>query len=135
SALCIWLGWMELPNDILQVLVAWGLLAWLGASIALLVGGGTAHSDTVERIWGPTAYLLFPLSGAAYFVDWMPKRFQETVLWVPMVHGIEMMRDGYFGPSVHTHYSVSYLALCCTLLTLAGLFLVHEAGRRLEMIT
>jgi capsular polysaccharide transport system permease protein len=135
SLLWISIGWMEPPRNILLVLAAWGLLAWFGASLALMIGGGTAHSDIVERFWHPTAYLLFPLSGAAFMVDWMPTRFQEAILWIPMVHGTEMLRDGFFGSAVRTHYSPQYMALCCSFLTLAGLILVKEAGRRIELET
>jgi capsular polysaccharide transport system permease protein len=135
STLWISLGWMEPPSDILRVLIAWLLLASFGASLALVIGGGTAHSELIERIWHPAAYLLFPLSGAAYMVDWMPQRFQEMVLWIPMVHGVEMLRDGFFGSAVRTHYSAEYLAIWCALLTLAGLVLVREAGRRIEVQT
>jgi capsular polysaccharide transport system permease protein len=135
STVWISLGWMEPPSDILRVLRAWGLLAWFGASLALIIGGGTAHSEIVERIWHPAAYLLFPLSGAAFMVDWMPTHFQQILLWIPMVHGVEMLRDGYFGSAVHTHYSAQYLVLSCSLLTLAGLVLVKEAGRRIEVQT
>jgi capsular polysaccharide transport system permease protein len=133
----VWIscGWMDPPNDVLRVLAAWALLAWFGASLALIVGGGTAHHETIERIWHPTAYLLFPLSGAAFMVDWMPSRVQSVVLWVPMVHGVEMLRAGFFGSTVHTHYDAEYLALCCALLTLIGLVLVKEAGRRIEVQT
>jgi capsular polysaccharide transport system permease protein len=135
STVWISLGWMEPPRDVLLVLSAWGLLAWFGTSLALLIGGGAAHSEIVERIWHPAAYLLFPLSGAAFMVDWMPPRFQQAVLWIPMVHGTEMLRDGYFGSVLHTHYSAQYLALSCALLTLVGLILVKEAGRRIELET
>jgi capsular polysaccharide transport system permease protein len=135
STVWISLDWMEPPSDMLRVLAAWGFLAWFGAALALIVGGGTAHSEMVERLWHPAAYLLFPLSGAAFMVDWMPKRFQEMVLWVPMVNGVEMLRDGFFGPAVRTHYNAQYLALCCALLTLAGLTLVKEAGRKVEVQT
>jgi ABC-type polysaccharide/polyol phosphate export permease len=135
STVWISLGWMDPPTDVLLVLVAWLLLAWFGASLALLIGGGTAYSDTVERLWHPAAYLLFPMSGAAFMVDWMPRQLQQVVLWLPMVHGVEMLRDGYFGASVHTHYNAAYLAICCALLTLAGLTLVKEAGRRVEIQT
>src|SRR5467141_2201772 len=135
STIWISLGWMEPPSDFLLVLFAWGLLAWFGSSLGLIIGGGTAHSELVERLWHPVAYLLFPLSGAAFMVDWMPSRFQAIVLWVPMVHGTEMLRDGFFGSTVRTHYSVEYLALFCALLTLTGLILVREAGRRIELET
>jgi capsular polysaccharide transport system permease protein len=135
SIIWISLGLMEPPSDILLVLLAWILLAWWGASLALIVGGGSAHSEMIERIWHPTAYLFFPISGAGFMVDWMPPRFQEFLLWVPMVDGVEMLRDGYFGSAVRTHYSAEYLTLCCALVTVAGLGLVKEAGRRIEILT
>jgi ABC-type polysaccharide/polyol phosphate export permease len=127
-----WGGWMELPADPLKVVGGWLMLAWFGAALALLIGAGTAYSPIAERLWHPAAYLLFPISGAAFMVDWLRPEFQEMVLALPMVHGVEMLRDGYFGDKVTTHYSVGYMALCCLLLTLAGLFLVREAGRRVE---
>jgi len=135
STVWISLGWMEPPTDALKVLSAWGLLAWFGGSMALIIGGGTAHSEIVERIWHPTAYLLFPLSGAGFMVDWVSPRFQEVLLWIPMVQGTEMLRDGFFGATVRTHYNAQYLALCCALLTFFGLALVREAGRRIEILT
>lgn len=124
--------WIEPPIDLLQVVFGWLMLAWFGASLALLVGAATAYSEIVERIWHPTSYLLFPLSGAAFMVDWLPPAGQEAVLLLPMVHGVEMIREGYFGNAVRTHYDVGYMALCCLGLTLVGLYLVREAGRRVE---
>jgi ABC-type polysaccharide/polyol phosphate export permease len=127
-----WFEWMPLPVDPLKVVFGWIMLAWFGASLALLIGAGTAYSPIAERLWHPAAYLLFPLSGAAFMVDWLPPRFQEGVLLLPMVHGVEVLRDGYFGNAVRTHYSLGYMAMCCLVLTLLGLYLVREAGRRVE---
>ena len=50
-----------------------------------------------------------------------------------MVHGVEMVREGYFGSTVRTHYDLGYMAMCCLALTLVGLFLVRDAGRRAEI--
>jgi capsular polysaccharide transport system permease protein len=72
------------------------------------------------------------LSGAAFMVEWLPPRGQEVVLLLPMVHGVEMVREGFFGNAVRTHYDASYMALCCLVLTLIGLLLVRDAGRRVE---
>jgi ABC-type polysaccharide/polyol phosphate export permease len=132
AAYFTWMGWMPLPIDPLKVVFGWLLLAWFGASLALLVGAGTAYTPIAERLWHPAAYLLFPLSGAAFMVDWLPPAFQELVLLLPMVHGVELLRDGYFGNAVRTHYAVGYIAVACLVLTLAGLVLVREAGRRVE---
>jgi ABC-type polysaccharide/polyol phosphate export permease len=132
SALFTFIGWMPLPNDPLKVVFGWLMLAWFGASLALLIGAGTAFSEIIERLWHPTAYLLFPLSGAAFMVDWLPAGMQKIVLLLPMVHGVEMLRAGYFGNVVPTHYDVGYMALCCLSLSLVGLYVVRQASRRVE---
>lgn len=133
SAAFIAAGWMSPPVDMLGVLKGWLMLCWFGTALALVVGGATAYSDTVEKFWHPISYLLFPLSGAASMVDWLPQNLQELNLLIPMVHGVEMLRDGFFGGAVRTHYDTGYLAMASLVLTLIGLMLVAGAGRRVEV--
>jgi capsular polysaccharide transport system permease protein len=128
----VFLGWMPVPDNMALVLGGWFMLAWFGASLAMLIGGGTAFSPLVHRLWHPIAYLLFPMSGAAFMVEWLPKRLQEAVLLLPMVHGIELLRRGYFGNVVRTHYDIGYMAECCVVLTLCALYVVRQASRRVE---
>jgi capsular polysaccharide transport system permease protein len=132
SLLFIFVGWMPEPIDLLKVVFGWLMLAWFGASLALLIGAGSAFSDIVERLWHPAAYLLFPLSGAAFMVEWLPANLQKVVLLLPMVHGTEMIREGFFGNVVPTHYNVGYMATCCLVLSLAGLYVVRQVSRRVE---
>jgi ABC-type polysaccharide/polyol phosphate export permease len=132
SFVFIYIGLMNPPVDLLLVLEGWLMLAWFGASLALLIGGGTAFSHIVHRIWQPVAYLLFPMSGAAFMVEWMPTKLQSVVLLLPMVHGVEMIRQGYFGDVVRTHYDLGYMATCCLVLSLASLYVVREASKRIE---
>jgi len=132
SMLFIYLGWMEFPVDALQVFFGFFMLAWFGTALALVIAAATSFSHVVEKLWQPTTYLLFPLSGAAFMVDWLPPAFREVVLFLPMVHGIELLREGYFGNIVRTYYDVGYMASICMLLTLFGLWLVREASRRVE---
>jgi capsular polysaccharide transport system permease protein len=124
--------WIEPPVDVLWVLVGWTMLAWFGAALATLLGAATAYSEIVERIWHPAAYLLFPLSGAAFMVEWLPPAARETVLLLPMVHGVEIIREGYFGDIVRTHYDLSYMAAVNLVLTLIGLALMRDAANRVE---
>jgi capsular polysaccharide transport system permease protein len=126
------IGWMPVPDNLMLVLGGWLMLAWFGASLALLVGGGCAFSSLVHRLWHPTAYLLFPMSGAAFMVEWLPTKLQTIVLYLPMVHGVELLRHGYFGNVVQTHYDVGYMAECCLILSLCAYYLVREASRRVE---
>ena len=123
---------MKVPADFLLTITGWLMLAWFGASLGLLIGAGTACSPIVERLWHPAAYLFFPISGAAFMVDWLPRKFQTVVLLLPTVHGVEMLRHGYFGNVVPSHYDIGYMAACCLVLSLAGLLVVRGAARRVE---
>ena len=132
SLLFMSIGWMPPPIDLLEVVSGWLMLAWFGASLALLIGAATAFSEVVDRLWHPAAYLLFPLSGAAFMVDWMPQKMQQVILLLPMVHGTEILREGWFGNLVKTHHDIQYMAACCLILSLAGLYVQQEARRRIE---
>jgi ABC-type polysaccharide/polyol phosphate export permease len=132
SVILVFIGWMDPPVNAALVLSGWLMLAWFGASLALVIGGGASFSPIVYRLWHPAAYLLFPMSGAAFMVDWLPLKLQKAVLLLPMVHGVEMIRLGYFGNVAPPHYDVQYMAVCCLVLSFAGLYLVREAGRRNE---
>ena len=97
--------------------------------MALLLGTWAEQSEVVEKVWHPAAYLLFPLSGAAFLVDALPKEFASVVLWIPMVHCSEMVRDGYCGSRIVAHYSVAYLVSFNMLLTLFALAVERKVSR------
>jgi len=115
------IGWLALPEDVLQVVGGWLLLAWFGMGLALFLGALSESSETVDKLWHPTQYFLFPLSGAAFLVNGLPTEAQRYVLFLPMVHGVEYLREGYFGSQMVAHYDIGYLVICNTVLTILGL--------------
>ena len=121
SLLFTFLGWMSLPEDILKVLFGWFMLAWFGTALAIFLGALSERTEVIEKIWHPASYLLFPLSGAGFLVDALPKNAQDFVLLLPMVHGVEILREGYFGSAINAHYDMVYMAVVNTVLTLLGL--------------
>jgi capsular polysaccharide transport system permease protein len=126
------MGWMSPPVDVLTAIIGWLLLAWFAFALSLIVGAASERSEVVERVWHIFTYLMFPLSGAAFMIEWFSKPIQAFLLWVPMVHGTEMIRHGYFGASVRTHEDPSYLILVNSVMLLLGLALVRETSRRVE---
>jgi capsular polysaccharide transport system permease protein len=129
SALFIALGWMAMPHDVLTMLYGWLMLAAFGVAMGLFVGGLAAQSELVDRLWHTVTYVLFPLSGAGSMVDWLPRAAQDFVLWLPMVHGVEMLRHGYYGPLVRTHENPAYMLTATAMMALVGLLLVKLVRR------
>lgn len=131
SLLYIYIGWLEPPVDVLTVVGGWLMIAWFGASLAIFLGALSERSELVEKIWHPASYLAFPLSGAAFMVSAMPLAAQEYILYVPMVNGVELVREGYFGNKVHPVYDLPYMIVCCVALTLLALSQVAIANREI----
>lgn len=129
SVFYIYIGWLEPPEDVLTVAAGWLAIAWFGASLAIFLGALSEKSELVEKIWHPLSYLAFPLSGAAFMVDALPPEAQRYVLLMPMVNGVELVREGYFGDKVHAHYDMPYLITVCIVLTLLALAQVAVANR------
>lgn len=119
------LEWLEPPENILKVALAWIMLAWFGASLALLLGSLSWSSEIIEKLWHPAAYILFPLSGAAFLVNSLPPAAQEVILYFPMVHGVEFLREGYFGSIITARYDLGYMAAWNAALTIAGLLRIR----------
>jgi capsular polysaccharide transport system permease protein len=126
------LGLMQWPSDILTAIFGWLLIVWFSLSLGLIVGAASERSEVVERVWHIFTYIMFPLSGAAFMVDWFPQNVQQYILWMPMVHSTEMIRHGYFGLDVRTYENPAYLALVNSIMLIVGLALVRETGRRVE---
>lgn len=120
------------PVDPLQLLVGWLLYCWFALALGFIVGSISERSEFFGRIWHVATYLFFPFSGAAFMVNWLPLSLREQALWIPMVHGCELVREGFFGDVIRTHGSVSFLLAVNMGMTLIGVALVREAGRRVQ---
>lgn len=131
SLFYIYIGWLEPPDDLLTVVQGWLLLAWFGSALAMFLGGLAQKSELVERLWHPASYIMFPLSGAAFMVDALPPAAQHYALYVPMVNGVEIVRDGYFGDQIRVHYDLPYLLGCCIALSVLALAQVAVISREI----
>lgn len=127
-----WINWINPIEDIFKVIYGWLMLAWFAAALGLFIGAISERSELIEKIWHPFAYLLMPVSGSAFMIDWLPQRVQDIVLLLPMAHGLELIREGFFGSMVHAHYDMGYMAICNSVLTLLGFAMERDISRRVE---
>ena len=128
SLFFIFIGWMSPPEDVLKVMVAWILIATFGASLAIFLASLSERYEIIEKLWHPASYLVFPLSGAAFLVSSLPQGAQDFVLWFPMVHGVELLREGYFGSHVNAIYDLSYFIPMTLVMLSLGLALSRIIG-------
>jgi ABC-2 type transport system permease protein/capsular polysaccharide transport system permease protein len=121
-------GILEPPQDVLKVMCAWLLIAAFGASLAMLLGALSHQSELVDKLWHPASYLLFPLSGSAFMVAILPPAAQEVVLYIPVVHGVEMLREGWFGERARAVYDLSYLIPFIAVLAFFAMLKVRQVA-------
>lgn len=126
------LGWIELPQDIFYMLSAWVLMAFFALGLGLIICSISHYIEFFGKIWGTLSFLLLPLSGALFFVHNLPPAAQKIALWLPMIHGTEMFRHGYFGETVITYESVSYIIVSNLILIFIGLLLVRTFSKGIE---
>jgi len=125
---------IELPRNIGLVYEGWIILGFSGAGLALILGAISELFEVVERIISVTLYILVPLSGTFYMVDWLPPDVQRLALLMPFLDCTEMIRSGVFGSAVVAHYDVGYTVSVSCLMIFIGLLLMRHIRDRVEVI-
>lgn len=105
------------------------LAAWFSFSFGLLITAMSELSETASRFVAPIMYITLPFTGVFFMVDWLPDRYQDLILWSPLVSCIEMIRGGLFPAYITTYYHPLYVALCCIFLTALGIPAIHYAEK------
>ena len=126
------LGLMDLPADPLMAITGWLYLMWFVSGFGMIAVYLGEVSALFDRVWHVLLYLTLPFTGAFGMVAWLPPEAQTVLLWSPMVNAVEMFRGGYFGGSVKPIYSIEFLLISNSLLSLIGLVLIRKVRRRLD---
>jgi capsular polysaccharide transport system permease protein len=90
------------------VCIGWATMGVLASGFAAIFMVLTEVFDVAERFVQPVQYLLLPISGFLFMVDWLPDDVQYYAWFMPMVHCYEVIRAGFFGPTVQTYYDLWY---------------------------
>lgn len=111
----------------------WISMALLGLGAGTIVLTLTEANENAEKFIQPIQYLLIPISGTFFMVDWLPERLHSIVLLNPLVHCYEMFRAGFFGQHVVAHFSAGYLVMWSFMLNFSGVLLVSRARKNLQI--
>ena len=121
------------PADPLQMMLGVALMGLLAHGLGLIFLSCTAVSPGItDRLVHPFTYLSIPFSGMFYMAWWLPGSFQEVLLWFPLLHVMEFVREGQFGRRVPVHYDLITLLSWIFALNFIGLVALKAAKPRLE---
>jgi len=115
---------IEPAHDFGMILIGWLLMGCIASAMGCLYAGISELSEVVEKFMPAFNYLMLPLSGCFFMVDWLPFKAQQLVLYIPLVHAFEAIRAGMFGPSIITHYSLFYGFSCAVVMASVGFMLI-----------
>lgn len=120
-------------DNLLNVMIGFGLAGLLGASLGLTLCALSTFSNVIERILSPLLRPLFWTSGLFFCAADLPSNVREILLWNPVLHCTETVREGFF-TSYGAHYGdIRYVITWIVGLSLFGLTAERAARRRLEV--
>lgn len=101
-------GLIEPVHDMGLLLCGWMMMWILAMGMMAFFAVFTEMWEPAERFVAPFQYLILPLCGFFFMVDWLPESIQTYAMMMPTVDCYEMIRDGLFGPNQVTHYWAWY---------------------------
>ncbi|MDB5688137.1 MAG: transporter [Sphingomonas bacterium] len=121
TALLISIGLADWPPRPLWLMFGVFIMFWFSFNLSMIIVSITHDNRTLGRMVHPVSYIMMPLSGAFYRVEWIPETYRQYLEWFPLPQIFEMCRYGYFQSAKDTYFHVPYLIGCCLVLSYIGL--------------
>ncbi len=119
--------------SVLRLALGLLLAALLGGSLGLVFLSIQLVFPSFERIKSPLMRPLFWISGLFFTAHMIPSNVRYMLLWNPVLHCIEIIRDGFF-VGYHSEYaSPQYVMVWILSLAFVGLTLERAVRHRIEV--
>ncbi|HEX8389428.1 MAG TPA: ABC transporter permease, partial [Sphingomonas sp.] len=89
-------GFANPPERPLILLLGYVLMLLLSFGVGMIVCALTYENRSFGRLVHPIGYILLPLSGVFYAMQWLPNSYVDVFYWMPLAHVIELTRHGQF---------------------------------------
>jgi capsular polysaccharide transport system permease protein len=117
----------------LLIVVGFVLASLFGTTLGLVFCGLGQLSNAVDKARGPIMRPFFWVSGLFFTANSLPDAAREIVLFNPVLHAVELVRDGWFPAYEAVHASPAYVLAWSLGLAFAGLSLERVVRRRIEV--
>ncbi len=125
----------ELPevDDLLNVIFGLSLAGLLGTSLGLVLCMLGELSGAVQRLRGPVMRPLFWMSGLFFTLEDAPQEARAYLLYNPVLHVVEFVRDGWFTSYRSEAVDPSYVIAWILGLLFLGLLLERVVRRKIAL--
>lgn len=120
-------------DEALDVVLGFALATGLGLGLGLVFCALGVFTKLADRVRGPLIRPLFWCSGLFFTANGLPTEVREVLLYNPIFHAVELVRDGWFFSYDARHADVGYAATWMLCLLVLGLLLERVARRRIEV--
>lgn len=122
--LCLaWLGFHVIPDQLLLLLTANGLLILLGTGLGVALCSAVQYWADTPKVLAMVLSPLFYLSGIFYSATMIPPQYWFLLEWNPIFHIIELSRDAYFKEYITPIGNWQYVSGCALVAVFLGLSL------------
>ena len=125
-------GLMEPFERFDLVIAGWLLMGWLAGCACILFASITSLFRETERFMLAIQYLLLPISGTFFMLDWVPSEARELLWFVPLTHSFEMIRDGAIGSGVTVYYVAWYPILFGAIAASIGILMLPRVREEMS---
>ena len=101
--------------------------------MGLVFCGLSQLSNVADRARGPFLRPFFWISGIFFAANSLPDEVRPALLYNPVLHPVELIRDGWYPSYAATHADIPYVLLWILGLFLVGLSLEIVVRRRIEV--
>lgn len=126
-------GLFPFPADIGALVLGWGVYIFCVLALCTILAPLSEISDVVEKLVPVSIYVSIPFSGVFNLAEWLPADLRETLMWSPLVSGMELMRYGLFGTAVTPYYDLEKAFGLSLVFLLVGLILTRRVRRILSV--
>ena len=130
GVLVLWLGFETETTLTLRSIGACTAILLIGAGIGAIVAVVGYYVEDLRVIvsWG--IRLLYFFSGVFFSLSSIPEEYRAYLMWNPVLHGIEIIREELFPAATMYHGDDAFLWACAAVVSCCGLVTFHLNRRQ-----
>ena len=121
-----------LPADTFAMVCAYLCLFAFSFGLGMMNMVASSFTGVLDKLWPIMLRAQYFVSGIFYHPDMMPPEVREMLLWNPLMHFIEWVREAYFPLYVSPYLDTVYLVQWTAGLLLFGLLAMLAARRHMR---